>query len=249
MGETIQPTELLFSTDAYLREFDAEVVAVDEAVSGLALSATAFFPGGGGQPHDTGELRIENSDARVEKVSKGERGLIWHALAAGTPVPEVGTLVRGVLDWERRHRIMRTHTAQHVLNGIIWLDHGAQVTGAHMSDGEGRLDFELPAMSQDLRRELEIRVNEVVRRDLPVRVVFLPRAEADSDPSLMRLRADLIPRSVDPLRVIDIIGFDRQADGGTHVASTGEIGRVHITKVQSKGRANKRVRIAIEDRL
>jgi misacylated tRNA(Ala) deacylase len=247
MPGSIPPTALLYSTDAYLREFDAEVVAVDEERHAVALSATAFFPGGGGQPHDTGTLRTANGENRVERIAKGDRGLVWHTLAERARLPGTGARVRGVLDWERRHRIMRTHTAQHVLNGIIWLDHGAHVTGAHMTDGEGRLDFELPAMSQELGRELELRVNEQVQRDLPVRVIFVPRADADRDPSLMRLKANLIPRSIDPLRVVDIVGLDRQADGGTHVASTGEIGRVRVTKVQSKGKANKRVRIAIED--
>jgi misacylated tRNA(Ala) deacylase len=140
---------------------------------------------------------------------------------------------------------MRIHTAQHILNGIIWRDYGAHVTGAHMAPGEGRLDFELPSMSQEFARDVEERVNEQVARDLPVRVLFLPRSEAERDPSLRRLKADLIPRSVDPLRVVDIVGLDRQADGGTHVASTREVGAVRVVKAESKGKANKRIRIAV----
>jgi len=246
MPDAPQPTELLYATDAYRGEFDSEVVAVDESGHALALAATAFFPTGGGQPHDTGTLHLPTRAVPVIDVAKDHTGLVWHALAEDAPLPVVGTPVAGTLDWKRRYLLMRIHTALHVLNGVIWLDHGAQVTGAHMTPGEGRLDFELPAMSQEFARTVEARVNEQVERDLPVRVIFLPRAEADRDSSLIRLKADLIPRSIDPLRVIDIVGLDRQADGGTHVAATREIGLVRVTKVQSKGKANKRVRIALE---
>jgi misacylated tRNA(Ala) deacylase len=133
------------------------------------------------------------------------------------------------------------------MNGNIWRDHGAHVTGAQITPPEGRLDFELAAMSQEFARSLEAAINDVVRRNLPVRVIWLPRAEADNDPSLIRLKANLIPRSIDPLRVIDIVGLDRQADGGTHVAATGEVGRVRVVKTESKGKANKRVRIAVDE--
>jgi misacylated tRNA(Ala) deacylase len=239
-------TELLYATDAYLRAFEASVVAVDEPARAVALSATAFFPGGGGQPPDTGTLRHDGGVAPVTGAAKDERGLVWHTLAEGAALPPAGASVHGELDWERRYLLMRTHTALHLLNGVIWLDYGALVTGAHMTPGEGRLDFELPAMSQAFGREVEARVNGQVARDLPVCVLFLPRGEADRDPSLMRLKANLIPRSIDPLRVIDIVGLDRQADGGTHVASTREVGAVRVVKTESKGRANKRVRIALE---
>jgi misacylated tRNA(Ala) deacylase len=243
-------TELLYLTDAYLREFDAEVVAADPERRAVALSATAFFPGGGGQPPDAGILRLDaangESAAEIIEVEKGERGVVWHRLVNGAPLPEQGARVRCALDWERRYLLMRTHTALHILNGLIWLHYRARVTGAHMTPGQGRLDFELPTMSQELAREIEARINEQVERDLPVQVRFMPRSEADRDPSLMRLKANLIPRAVDPLRVIDIVGLDRQADGGTHVASTGEVGRVRVVKTESKGKANKRVRIALE---
>jgi misacylated tRNA(Ala) deacylase len=245
---TIEAVQALYETDSYLREFTAEVADVDEAGRAVALTATAFFPGGGGQPHDVGTLEFDGTAAPVTAVSKGEGGVAWHALAEGPPLPRPGHPVRGVLDWERRHRTMRTHTALHILNGLIWIDHRARVTGAHMTPGEGRLDFELPEMSQEFGREIEARVNEQVARDLPVEVLFMPREEADRDPSLIRLKANLIPRTIDPLRVIDIVGLDRQADGGTHVASTGEVGTVRVTGTQSKGRANKRVRIALDDR-
>jgi misacylated tRNA(Ala) deacylase len=239
-------TELLYYSDAYLREFDSEVVAVDEEENAVALERTTFFPTGGGQPHDTGELELATGMAAVVDVAKGKDGLVWHTLAADRALPQVGEPARGFIDWERRHLIMRIHTAQHILNGVIWLDYGAQVTGAQINPPEGRLDFELPAMSQEFARAVERRVNEVVVENLAVKVLFLPRSEADRDPSLMRLKANLIPRSVDPLRVIDIVGLDRQADGGTHVASTREVGGVRVVKAESKGKSNKRIRIALE---
>lgn len=244
--EDLTPTDLIYSIDAYVREFDASVITLDEPRHALALSQTAFFPGGGGQPHDTGVLRLAGTGTGVVKVDKGPDGLVWHTLETEAGLPEVGTRVRGVIDWDRRYLLMRTHTALHLLNGVIWLDFGARVTGANMTPGEGRLDFELPVMSQEFARAVEARMNEEVRRDLPIRVLFLPRSEADRDPSLLRLKADLIPRSIDPLRVIDIVGLDRQADGGTFVSSTREVGRVRVIRAESKGRSNKRIRIALE---
>jgi misacylated tRNA(Ala) deacylase len=244
--EHIASTNLIYSTDAYVREFDAEVVSRDVQQHALALSSTAFFPGGGGQPHDTGILRVGETEVGVVKVAKDPGGLVWHAIEAESMLPELGTRVRGLLDWNRRYLLMRTHTALHLLNGIIWLDYGAKVTGANMTPGEGRLDFELPAMSQQFARSVEERVNEEVERDLLIRVRFIPRSEADRDSSLQRLKADLIPRSVDPLRVIDIVGLDRQADGGTFVSSTREVGTVRVVRAESKGRSNKRIRIALE---
>jgi misacylated tRNA(Ala) deacylase len=237
---------LLYYDDAYLRAFDSEVVAVDKGAWAVALKATAFFPTGGGQPHDEGELRFGWGVAAVVDVAKRD-GLVWHALARGAPLPAVGDSTQGVIDWPRRYLTMRVHTAQHILNGVIWRDYGAHVTGAQIMPPEGRLDFELPSMSQEFARAVEGAVNEVVEQDLPVRVLFLPRSEADRDPSLIRLKANLIPSSIDPLRVIDIVGLDRQADGGTHVASTGEVGRVRVVKAESKGKANKRIRITVDD--
>jgi misacylated tRNA(Ala) deacylase len=244
--ERTAPTNLLYATDAYLQEFDGQVVARDEEHHVLALSRTVFFPGGGGQPHDQGVLRVAGTELGVTAVAKGPGGLVWHTVDADSPLPDVGADVHGVLDWNRRYLLMRTHTALHVLNGIIWLDHGAKVTGANMTPGEGRLDFELPAMSREFARVVEARVNEEAQRDLPIRVLFIPRSEADRDPSLQRLKADRIPRSIDPLRVIDIVGLDRQADGGTFVSSTREVGSVRVVRAESKGRSNKRIRIALE---
>jgi misacylated tRNA(Ala) deacylase len=240
-------TDLLYYTDSYLREFDGSVVGVDDDAHAVALAATAFFPTGGGQPHDLGRLLFAGQSADVIEVAKGVDGHVWHTLDGASPLPAVGQDVHGEIDWGRRYLLMRIHSAQHVLNGVIWNEYGAHVTGAGMTPGEGRLDFELAAMSQEFAQKIEAAVNEQIVRDLEVRVLFLPRSEADKDPSLLRLKANLIPRSVDPLRVIDIVGLDRQADGGTHVASTREIGRVRVLEAKSKGKANKRIRIGVED--
>lgn len=245
MPDWVAPTDTLYATDAYLREFESRVLAVDADRRAVALAATAFFPTGGGQPYDTGTLDSHGGPLAVTDVTKDRDGVVWHLLGDGAELPSIGQVVRGALDWDRRYLIMRLHTAQHVMNGIIWRDHRAHVTGAQISPPQARLDFELATMSQAFARHLEAAINEVVRDDLPVCPRWLPRSEADRDPSLMRLKANLIPRSIDPLRVIDIIGLDRQADGGTHVAATGEVGEVEVVKAESKGRSNKRVRIAL----
>ena len=246
MSDPLPPTELLYATDAYRQGFESTVVAVDLDAHSLALKATAFFPTGGGQPHDTGTLRRAHWVAGVTSVIKDSAGIAWHRLPDAAPLPEIGQTLTGTLDWNRRHLIMRLHTAQHIMNGVIWRDHRAHVTGAQISPPEARLDFELPTISKEFARQLEANINAIVNDDLPVRVLWLPRAEADREPSLIRLKANLIPRSIDPLRVIDIVGLDRQADGGTHVASTGEIGQVRVVKTESKGKNNKRVRIAVK---
>ena len=237
-------TEPLFSTDAYLRTFEAQVLERDEGGRRVALDRSAFYPGGGGQPHDVGVIRWADGQATVTSARQ-EAGLIWHELDADAAVPDPRAEVEGTIDWERRHLLMRTHTALHVLCGVIWADYGVAVTGGNMKPGEGRLDFELDAMSADLGAWAERRVNEEIELARQIMVSFVSRAEAADDPALIRTKADLIPAAVDPLRVIDIVGLDKQADGGTHVATTAEVGRVAVTKTESKGRANKRIRIAV----
>jgi misacylated tRNA(Ala) deacylase len=241
-----EPTEELYATDAYLRTFEADVTDVDEAGGRVALRRTAFYPGGGGQPHDIGELGWGTGRAAVTKVRK-EGGVVWHWLEPDAGVPDPGVGVAGDLDWERRHLLMRTHTALHVLCGVIWADFAVAVTGGNMEPGHGRLDFELDAMSAELGQQVERRINEEIARAREILVDFVDRAEADRDPALIRIKANLIPKAIDPLRVIDIVGLDKQADGGTHVASTAEVGHVTVTKTESKGRANKRIRIAVSD--
>ncbi len=237
-------SEELFSTDAYLRSFEAGVTKIDGEQRLVALDRTAFYPGGGGQPWDVGVLRWHDGTADVIRTRR-IHGQIWHEIASDQPLPDPGAELEGALDWQRRHLLMRTHTALHILCGVIWQDFGVAVTGGNMEPGSGRLDFELPEMSVELGRQLERRINEEITRARDIAVEFIDRGEADADPALIRIKAHLIPSSIDPLRVIDIRGLDRQADGGTHVATTAEVGAVEVTKTESKGRANKRVRLRL----
>ncbi len=236
----------LFAVDAYRRDFDARVVEVDREGRRVRLDRTAFYPGGGGQPCDVGTLTSGEATYAVATV-KRDRGPIWHSLDGDADLPAVGTEVHGELDWSRRHTLMRTHTALHVLCGVIWADHGIPVTGGNMEPGKGRLDFPFPAMSADLGAQVERRINEEIAKAHDIVVDFVPRSLADADPALIRTAANLIPAEVDPLRVIDIVGLDRQADGGTHVVSTAEVGGVRVSGTESKGKDNKRIRIELHD--
>lgn len=238
----------LFAVDAYRTEFDATVVEVDREGGRLRLDRTAFYPTGGGQPHDTGALTSTDGDLEVTAVRR-ESGQIWHTVS-GAPheaLPTVGTHVGGRVDWVRRFSLMRTHTALHVLCGVIWADYGIPVTGGNMEPLRGRLDFPFPAMSVDLGARVESRINDEIERAHEIVVDFLPRHVADADPALVRTAAHLIPAAIDPLRIIDIVGLDRQADGGTHVLSTAEVGRVRVTGTESKGKDNKRIRLEVVD--
>jgi misacylated tRNA(Ala) deacylase len=238
----------LFAVDAYRTEFDARVTDVDREGGRVALARTAFYPVGGGQPSDTGTLRTADATLLVTAVRR-ERGTIWHTVDvdAGAELPDVGTEVQGTIDWTRRHQLMRTHTALHILCGVIWADYGIPVTGGNMEPMRGRLDFPFPAMSADLGAAVERRVNEEIAKAHEIVVDFLPRSVADTDPALIRTSANLIPQEIDPLRVIDIVGLDRQADGGTHVLSTAEVGGVRVAGTESKGKDNKRIRIEVVD--
>jgi len=240
-------TDDLYSRDSYLRSCDAAVIEVrDEAV---VLDRTVFYPRGGGQPGDSGVLRWEGGECGVTDTTKShDDGEIVHAVDPSTPPPKAGTSVTAELDWERRFQHMRTHTALHALSGVVFTEFGAKVTGGNMdSGGVARMDFELDGISQEFGHEVEERLNVRLAENVPVRVHFLPRAEAVADTDLIRTKVSLIPESVDPIRVIDIVGIDKQADGGTHVASSGEVGRVRVIKTESKGKANKRIRIQLED--
>jgi len=234
-------TEELAPRDAYLRETNATVVAVTP--EGVVLDRTVFYPRGGGQPGDTGRLEWEGGSALVADTVRRE-GEAVHVIAAGE-APGVGTVVRAVIDWERRHLLMRTHTALHVLSALVWREYGAKVTGGNMEPGQARMDFELESMSVEFGREVEERLNDMLSESHPVTVRFLPRADALADPDLIRTKVSLIPEHVDPIRVVDIEGLDRQADGGTHVADTLEVGPVRVVKTESKGKGNKRMRIEV----
>jgi len=237
-------TDVLYGRDAYLRSCDAVVTAVTDL--GVVLDRTVAYARGGGQPGDTGSLSWPGAELNItDTFTDRESGLLVHQVVGRAPEP--GTEVTVAIDWDRRHTIMRTHTALHSLSGIVFTEHGAKVTGGNMEPGGvARMDFELEGISQEFGREVEARLNEALARDVPVRVLFLPREEALADPDLIRTKVSLIPDHVDPIRVIDIEGIDRQADGGTHVRATGEVGTVRVVKTESKGKANKRMRIALD---
>jgi misacylated tRNA(Ala) deacylase len=237
-------TQQLYARDAYLTTCDATVKSVRD--DGVVLDRTVFYARGGGQPGDTGVLRWDGEEARVVDTVKAGADVV-HVLAEDVEAPPIGTAVAAEIDWERRHVMMRTHTALHALSGVIFTEYGAKVTGGNMEPGGiARMDFELDAMSAELGREIEEKLNARLAEDRPVHVSFLPRAEALADPDLIRTKVSLIPESVDPIRVIDIEGIDKQADGGTHVRSTAEVGRVRVVKTESKGKANKRMRIQLD---
>jgi misacylated tRNA(Ala) deacylase len=231
-------TELLYLRDAYQREFDARVVSVRD--DQVALDRTALYPTGGGQPHDTGTL----AGSRVVDVRK-EGDLVWHRLDGR--VPEEGATVHVTIDWDRRHALMRTHTALHVLCGVIWNEWAKAVTGGNMEPLEARMDFEFDPLPEGFGPRVEELVNREIAAERPIEVSFLPRDQALGDADLIRTKVNLIPETVREIRVVDIVGLDKQADGGTHVRSTAEVGRIQVVKTESKGKGNKRIRIKVLD--
>jgi misacylated tRNA(Ala) deacylase len=239
-GTLWRVTEQLAATDAYARSCEASVVS--SGGDGVVLDRTVFHARGGGQPGDTGTIRWAGGEARVTDAVK--RGADVVHVVEGQ-VPPSGQRVTAEIDWDRRHLLMRTHTALHALSGIVFRYYGAKVTGGNMEPGVARMDFELEAISQEFGREVEDKLNAELALDRPVHVGFLPRADALADPDLIRTKVNLIPEHVDPIRVIDIEGLDKQADGGTHVRSTAEVGRVRVAKTESKGKGFKRMRIEL----
>ena len=235
-------TDLLFHDQSYLQDFDANVTAVAE--TGVALDRTAFYIGGGGQPSDIGILTANGRQYAVTGI-KRDGGLLVHLIEGDRP--SEGSLVSGRIDWERRYRLMRTHTALHILCGVVWRDYGALVTGGNMQPGEARMDFELERMSADFAEEVEARINDEVAAARSVLAANLPRDEAEQIPDLIRTKINLLPANIHEVRTIDIQGLDVQADGGTHVNNTTEVGRIRVVGHESKGRINKRLRIALEE--
>src|SRR3954449_3555614 len=233
-------TDLLFLRDAYLQAFDATVTAVDADGRRVALDRTAFYATGGGQPHDTGTL----AGSPVVEVRK-EGDDVWHTLAGA--VPAVGDEVEGEIDWDRRHQLMRTHTALHVLCGVIWNEWGKAVTGGNMEPLSARMDFEFDPLPEGFGATVEKLVNEELAAARPIEVTFLPRDTAVQDEDLIRTKVNMIPDSVKEIRVVDIVGLDKQADGGTHVRTTDEVGRIRVLKTESKGKGNKRIRLEVID--
>ena len=235
-------TELLYHTESYLKEFEASVINLLD--TGVVLDRTAFYTGGGGQPSDSGTLTTEGREYRVNGVKRVDGNLV-HQISGD--LPTLGSKVSGVIDWERRYLLMRTHTALHILCGVVWRDYGALVTGGDMKPGEGRMDFEFENFSAEFVDELEAKVNAEVAENRDIHAHNLTREEADLVPDLIRTKINLLPPNIQEIRTIDITGLDLQADGGTHVANTREVGVIKVVGHESKGRINKRIRIALED--
>jgi misacylated tRNA(Ala) deacylase len=238
-------TELLYHSDSYLQEFSAKITSVDSENHAVALNRSAFYPGGGGQPHDTGTLTYGIHIYPVDRVKKiGDE--IYHYLPEGTVLPDVESEVTGRINWQRRYQLMRTHSAMHVLCGVVFRDYGALVTGGNMDPLEGRMDFEFEHLTADLVKVIENSVNLEIQKNHPVKVAILPREIAFQIPDLIRTKINLLPEGILEIRTIEIVGLDLQADGGTHVRSTGEIGLVKIADYKSKGKINKRIYLKLE---
>jgi misacylated tRNA(Ala) deacylase len=231
----------LAGRESYLDRAEGNVLEVGDGV--IVLDRTVFYARGGGQPGDTGEIRWDGGQVRVVDTVRREGRLVH--LVESDILPEPGMPVEGVIDWERRYRIMRTHTALHALSGVVWRDFGAKVTGGNMEEGTARMDFELDSISNEFGREVERKLNEELVKGYPTEVVYLARDAAIEDPDLIRTKVNLIPEWVEEIRVVDIVGLDRQADGGTHVRSTLEVGEIEVVKTESKGKANKRMKIQL----
>jgi misacylated tRNA(Ala) deacylase len=237
--------------DAYARSLEAQVleVAADDQPL-IVLDATPLYPGGGGQPADRGTiLRAADGRTWVVRAAKRVGGELVHELELPDDgeLPRAGDRVTVDLEWARRYALMRTHTALHALCGVVWRDYSALVTGGNMEPGAGRMDFEFERMSGDLVDEIEAKVNAELRSARDVRVNVLPRDRAFAIPDLIRTKINLLPPGIEQIRTIEIVGLDLQADGGTHVANTREVGGIKVTGYESKGRINKRIRLALVD--
>ena len=235
-------TDRIYLRDADLLSFTATVLSVDD--NRVELDQTAFYATSGGQPHDTGHITWESGAASVIDVRTVE-GKVFHTLAG--LIPEVGTEIHGEIDAERRKNMMRTHTAMHILCGVIWRDWKRVVTGGNMDSLSGRMDFEIDQIPEGFAQKIEDLCNIEIKADRPVEVSFMSRESAVFDRDLIRTKTNLVPESVSEIRVVDIVGLDRQADGGTHVSSTNQVGRIEITKTESKGKGFKRVRFVLHD--
>ena len=235
-------TDILCYDDSYLRNFEA--IVTDVVGAGIVLDKTAFYPGGGGQPCDTGTIKWSEGATEISKVSRVD-GKLVHKVEDS--IPDVGDSVTGMIDWEKRYQLMRTHTALHILCGVVWRNYAAQVTGGNMTPLQARMDFELSEMSSGFASEIENLVNEEVQAERDIKVFNLSREEAFKIPDLIRMKINKLPDSISEIRIVDISGLDLQADGGTHVHNTREVGKIRVTGHESKGRINKRLRITVED--
>lgn len=235
-------TDILCYNDSYLQDFEA--IVTDVVGTGIVLDKTVFYPGGGGQPCDTGTIKWDGGSTEISKVSRVD-GKLVHKVEDS--MPDVGESITGVIDWDKRYQLMRTHTALHILCGVVWRDYAAQVTGGNMTPLQARMDFELSEMSSGFASEIENRVNQEVQAERDIKVFNLSREEAFKIPDLIRMKINKLPDSISEVRIVDISGLDLQADGGTHVHNTVEVGKIRVIGHESKGRINKRLRIAVED--
>ena len=236
------PTEELAPKDSYLASAEGRVLEVVDG--GIFLDRTVFYARGGGQPGDIGTITWDGGSVEVVDTIRRD-GKPFHVVAESSSLPEPGMPVEGVIDWERRYVTMRTHTALHALSGVVYRDYGAKVTGGNMTPGEARMDFELDGISVEFGSEVERKLNDELIKGYPTEIITLAREIALQDPDLIRTKVNLIPEFVEEIRVVDIKGLDRQADGGTHVHSTLEVGRIEVVKTESKGKSNKRMRIRV----
>ncbi|REK37789.1 MAG: alanyl-tRNA editing protein [Actinobacteria bacterium] len=237
------PIEEIAANDSYARVAEGTVIEVFD--DGLFLDRTVFYARGGGQPGDVGTIQWDGGSVEVVDTIRRD-GKPFHVVAEGAALPDPSTAVEATIDWARRYRTMKVHTALHALSGLVFRDYDAKVTGGNMTpDGEARMDFELDGISVEFGRQVEEQLNAELTKGYPTEILYMAREEALKDPDLIRTKVNLIPEWVQEIRVIDIVGLDRQADGGTHVASTLEVGRVEVVKTESKGKANKRMRIRL----
>ncbi len=237
-------TELLYQMDSYLKEFNSTVHNIDSQNNSLILKQTAFYPGGGGQPPDRGWLSFGTESLEVKRARKSGPDIL-HIIDGEMPQLEIGSSVDGKIDWDRRYQLMRTHTAMHILCGVIFRDYGASVTGGSMEPMAGRMDFEFETMRKELVQAIETAINKEVDNSRPVRIDILPRDEAFQIPDLIRTKINLLPEGIQQVRVVEIEGLDIQADGGTHVKNTSEVGRIEIVDYKSKGKINKRIYVRL----
>lgn len=239
-------TKLLYQTDSYLKEFQARVTGVDKEAHAVILDQTAFYPGGGGQVPDKGYIQFNGQTSTLVRAKNSPNGL-QHIIAEEDTLPEEGTEITGVIDWERRYKVMRTHTAMHILCGTIFRDYGAQVTGGDMEPLKGRMDFEFESMTKELVSVINEAVNKEVAAAREIKVAILPREEAFKIPDLIRTKINLLPEHIKEVRTVEIVGLDLQADGGTHVKNTSEVGTMHVVDYKSKGKINKRIYIELDE--
>jgi misacylated tRNA(Ala) deacylase len=237
-------TILLYQTDAYLKEFPAKVTIIDQDQRGVILNQSAFYPGGGGQQADFGMIVQNSRNYPVLAMRRTENGPL-HILGGSEPLPDVGDQVTGYIDWDRRYANMRTHTAMHILCGVVFRDYGALVTGGEMEPLKGRMDFEFETLQKELIGDIENAVQKEVEAMRTVRTRILPREEAFAIPDLIRTKISLLPGGISEVRIVEIEGLDIQADGGTHVHNTSEVGNIHVTDYKSKGKINKRIYVEI----